>query len=494
MITFKDARRLDLNAQYFGVSEDSLMENAGKNFAEWLKTNIALKNKKILILCGTGNNGGDGFVIARYLSPNKNLNVLLADAPSKIRTPLAFKNYNELLRKNIKVQTIDDIDVHLKKADLLIDALLGIGISGELREPYKSLVEKINELKISKAEKLTIVSVDVPTGLGATPSIKPDITLTFHDIKEDMSEHNSGKIVILPIGIPENAEKFVGPGDFLYYPVPEKSSHKGDNGNVLIIGGGPYTGAPVLSALAALHVGADLIYIATPEEVRPIIAAYSPDLITVPLKTPLNHPENLKKLTNLRDKVDVLLIGPGLGDASDTLEGIIEIIRYWKGKVVVDADAIKGVSLSKECIKGNNMLITPHRGEFLILTGKKPAMNPDEPENDKNLIMEEARKLGVALLVKGVVDVITDGKKIAYNRTGNPGMTVGGTGDVLAGLCAGLISKDLDIYTSAKLAAFLNGYTGDRIFAECSYGLTASRLVEAIPRTLTGILKNVGVL
>ncbi len=187
--------------------------------------------------------------------------------------------------------------------------MLGIGLLGELRNPYSIIVEKIN----SQKEK-TIISVDVPTGLGTNLAIKPDFTVTFHDSKETMNKENSGEIHIVDIGIPKKSIDYVGPGELnVYYPRPKKQSHKGENGSVLIIGGGPYVGAPALAGLAALRTGADLVYIATPKSSWQAIASFSPNLIVKGLNSEVLTPGDIPTIREIVNKCDAVVLGPGLG-------------------------------------------------------------------------------------------------------------------------------------------------------------------------------------
>ncbi|MDD5503454.1 MAG: NAD(P)H-hydrate epimerase, partial [Candidatus Thermoplasmatota archaeon] len=234
MLTLKEARALDLNAQSLGKTAEEMMETAGNAVAE-----VALKEfpkaKKILIFCGAGNNGGDGFMAARHLKKEgKNVEVILAEAPEKIRTAESRRNFEKMYGAGVKFSEFDAKKKY--DCDLMIDALLGFGTVGELKEPYKSYVLAMNKSGIP------ILAVDIPTGLGNAGAIKPKATVTFHGEKEGM-KGKSGKIVIADIGIPAEARDFVGTGDLkVFYPIPKSDSHKGDNGVVLVVGGGPYTG------------------------------------------------------------------------------------------------------------------------------------------------------------------------------------------------------------------------------------------------------------
>ena len=220
MISILDAKALDGNAEHLGISVESLMENAGKELAEIISNKFP--SKKVLFICGTGNNGGDGFVAARYLS---------ADATfiKEPKSPLAIKN-----SKKIKIEPYSDSLI--ERYDVIVDCLLGTGIDKDIKGEYARCIEGINQ-----SGKM-IISCDVPSSLGTNCAVVPDITVTFHDIKEGMNESNCGTIIIADIGIPSEAYDRVGPGDMVRYPKSGDNSHKGQNGRLLVIGGGPYIG------------------------------------------------------------------------------------------------------------------------------------------------------------------------------------------------------------------------------------------------------------
>lgn len=351
MISEKEVKVLDRNSEYYGVSILQLMENAGKGVAEFVHSTVKNTKKNILIFCGTGNNGGDGFVVARYLAQYYNVSVFLTG--TDIKTEIAQKNYHKLRTYEVKIYTsFNDIDALLADHDVIIDALLGIGLSGELKEPYATIVQKITATK-----KKLIISVDVPTGIGTKRAVKPDHTITFHDIKEGMTKENSGEIHVVDIGIPQDAVTYVGPGELsVYYPRPAKKSHKGDNGIVLVIGGGPYIGAPALSGLAALRTGVDLVYIATPKRSWNSIAAFSPNFIVKDLNTDILTTEDLPIINELLGKCTAVILGPGLGSSKETETAIIPIVKKIieeKKPLVIDADAIKPIGEHITLIKNS---------------------------------------------------------------------------------------------------------------------------------------------
>ena len=498
MITGKEIRVLDRNSEYHGVPTSTLMENAGKGVANFISKQLRQRN--ILVFCGTGNNGGDGFVAARYLAKNYNVTVFLAGKEKEIRTDISKDNFKKLKKLKIKIYDINSlkmVDKILHKTDVVVDSMLGVGLSGNLREPYLSLVKKINNTK------KTILSVDVPTGLGCDVSVKPSHTITFHDIKKGMNEKNSGKIKIVDIGIPKKAVDYVGPGELAaYYTIPKEDSHKGDNGRVLVIGGGPYIGAPALSGLAALRTGCDLVFVLTPKRVARAITSFSPLLITpdrlakdIAMLSPNLIVRELSRedrvvaedfgiLEEYIPKVDAVIIGPGLGSDKSTKAAIERIIlRCAKRnkKMVVDADAIQVVGKKPVIIRYSSTVITPHAGEFKDLTKVKLDRNL---LNRKKKVEEWAKRLGITILLKGPVDVISNGVRTKLNDVHNRAMTVGGTGDVLAGIVGGLLSKGVEPFNAAMIGAFLNGSAGNVAFEKKSYGLVATDIIDEIPDVL----------
>ncbi len=474
MITATEMRIIDRNAQHFGVSILDLMENAGKAVADAARREFSAAGKKILVVCGTGNNGGDGFVAARLLADEARVTVLLARSPDQIATEEARTNFSRL--KNVRViEGLDRSEGSMADADVIVDALLGIGAAGELREPYATLIREMN------ASGKPILSVDVPSGLGASPAVKPTVTVSMFDSKEGMSPENSGTIRIADIGIPAQVARTIGPGEFLIFPRPKAESHKGQNGSLLIVSGGPFTGAPALVAMGALGMGADLVHIATPALAAQVVASYSPNFIVHPLVGHRLLREDVEVILELASRADALAIGPGLGDSPGTLESVRAIIKAVDKPVVFDADAIRAVGQDTTVLAKKKAVATPHSREFVALTGK---MLPDSLDEKAKMVQEAARTLGITILLKGHVDIVSDGVRTKLNHTGNPGMTVGGTGDVLCGAVGGLLCKGVEPYDAARLAAFSNGYAGDLAFKAKSYGLTATDVADNLGRVL----------
>ena len=499
---FTEARVLDRNAMALGLRPEVMMERAGKAVADAVLRQMKGRGKTVAIICGTGNNGGDGFVAARLLRGDAKVRVVLVRSElyivsstmrmgrpqgagafdvefvktkNEVRDPAAKCNFDKLKGK-VPIYNWEDYD---GECDIVVDALLGVGAQGDVREPYLGCIKDLNAMR-----KPTL-SVDVPSGLGTRYAIKPKVTVTFHAIKEGMSAQNSGKIIVADIGIPEEAER-IGPGDLqILYPRPFKGSRKGQNGRVLVVGGGPYAGAPALTAFAALRVGADLAVVAAPEEAARAISSFSPNLIVKPLPGTSLRPSSVKECLDLAKSADAVLVGPGAGRSRETTEALAELLAECPKPLVADADALHALGKSHGILNGKSGILTPHSGEFAALSGKAP---PSELAGRGKAAARLSKTTGFAVLLKGPVDVATDGQTIKFNHTGNDGMTVGGTGDVLAGLCAGLLAKGAAPFEAARVAAFVNGTAGDLAFAEKSYGLVATDVLENVPKVLAKYL------
>ncbi len=263
-------------------------------------------------------------------------------------------------------------------------------------------------------------------------------------------------------------------------PKRKEDSHKGQNGKVLIIGGcDEIHGAPLLAGMAAMSVmriGVDLCVVCTTEKTGQAIKCYSPDLIVKKFSGKYLSKKHLKKILEENKKADVTLIGPGIGTRKETKQLVKELVKKCVGTIILDADAIK--ACAKTRFK-NHLLITPHEKEFEIFCGKKLGKTLKE----KIMVLkEESKKHNCTILLKGRVDVITNGEKVLLNKTGNAGMTVGGTGDVLAGICAGLCAKKIDLIKAAGIAAYVNGKIGEKLAKKQGYSFVASDFISELKK------------
>ncbi len=495
----------DYNCEYLGLSRLCLMESAGKSLAEEVGK-IAVytfaKPVKVVIFTGSGGNGGDGFVAARYLL-NRGYDVDIYMLKENIRSDDAKTNLEilenmkpRLSRLNIyNLKTLEDINscevAQSKDSEfVIVDGLLGTGIHGKLQTNIKRAIEIINE-----SNGITI-SVDVPSGMDPLTgeindlAVVPDYTISFHKIKtgvRDADEELVGGLVTADIGIPFEAEYFVNYGDFLRLKNRDSSSHKGNNGRLLVIGGSKdYSGAPAIAGMAAIGAGADLVYVASPQNAAEAIKSTSPDLIVKSLegdKLSLKHSDVILSLV---DNVDSVLIGPGAGIDEDTSKLFNILVTKIKKPIVLDADALKQVELS--LIKNReDIILTPHIFEFKSFFKVENDLKLDIDSYDFSKVDENItefqkiiRQIKGTVVVKGKYDLILSGKKFKINKSGNAGMTVGGTGDALAGISASLLSQGLSSFDSASLATFINGLAGDEAYNIKGNGFSATDLVSYI--------------
>ena len=484
-ITSTEMRVIDINSQYLGVPVIDLMENAGKGVADSIIEKTDVKNKKILILCGSGNNGGDGFVAARYLAENRaEVEVVLMGGKDRIRTSESQENWDKIIGdKEVSTKIFTSLDEISFEKDIIVDALLGTGVKGDLREPLRSVVENVNASKAFK------VSVDIPTGYDPTglskgQYVKADLVVSFHKAKRGLENFD---LIVKDIGIPDEAETFVGPGDLIANLRRRRDSHKGDNGRILVVGGSDlYYGAPILAALSALGSGADLSILAVPETNFDISRTYSLDLIVRKYAGQYLNTDSIENIIGLLDKCNVLLIGPGLGLRDETQKAVLNLLEKIKIPVVIDADGIKTLKGNLEVLEGVDAVLTPHEGEFKILTSKDLS---DDLEERKSSVIALAEELGVVVLLKSSVDIIASPSgKVKINVSGNPGMTVGGTGDVLSGLVAGFLAQGFGSFEAACCAAFVNGWSADSLQKLKGHAFTASDLVDDVPFAIKEIL------
>ncbi len=259
--------------------------------------------------------------------------------------------------------------------------------------------------------------------------------------------------------------------------------HKYDFGHLLVIGGSKmYSGSPALASISAYKTGVDLVTVASPKRAADIIATFSPNLITYPLDGDYVTTKNLPELLKLSQNKTAVVIGGGMERNKETFKLIRQFLKITKLPCVIDADAIYAISQNKGVVRGKNFVITPHLYEFFILTDEK-IENKSLNERIK-IVKKEALKLKTIILLKANTDIISDGRKVALNRTGNPFMTVGGTGDTLAGICGSFLAQGIDPFTSACVSAYINGKAGDIASLKFKQGFTASDLIKAIPEVM----------
>jgi NAD(P)H-hydrate epimerase len=476
------------------------MENAGGGIANYIRKIIPNEESKhiksIVVFCGTGGNGGDGMVIARHLYDTFNITVYLLGYPERISSLPARKNWESLqklpnLEKRVIRDSKDISKITWEKYDLIIDAILGAGLKYAPRNPHAFLIEKINE---HHDEKRQVWSVDLPSGLlsnGKLSSVVINADLIFALHKAKLGTQRLAETVVIPIGIPLDAIICSGPG-YLQIDSHSDLSHKGENGNVLLIGGSKsYHGATILSGLSILKTNIDLLTIACPEEISSVIRQGSPEFIVHPYKHSFLNQTIIPELITLAEKNDIVLLGPGLGNTPDVEEAVQLFIKKWlklqkKPGLVIDADALKFLKPVLSYLK-ENVIVTPHAGEYEILTGEKLSKTNNLGERI-NQVKKISKKYPLTWLIKGKVDLIALKGNLIQNHTGCAAMTIGGTGDVLAGITAGLYARLGRSFNSAIASAFWTGLTGEYLDSK-DVDFSSSKLIEQLPLVLDQIRK-----
>lgn len=494
-ITTDEMRTLEMNAEYLGVTHSILMQIAGREVARVIIDNEEVSGKSIVILCGLGGNGGDGIVAARYLDEvGAKVDVYLLGHEKTISNPDTLVNWN-ILKNLYRVQkstltTESDVKAckAIAKADIIIDGLMGFGLHSRLREPLLTAVKMINKSEAIK------YSIDMPTGIDSDTgdvhgdAVIADHTVSLHATKIGLTlaEKYAGTTHVVTIGIPREAAYTCGPGDLSYFSKPRKSSaKKGDSGRILVIGGSDvYSGAPALAGMAALRTGSDLVSILVPEPVVSAVREYSPNLMVTSLGTQFLEPSVVEIAMEMITKNDVVVFGPGLGLHPETIVAVDTIVRKiveLRKPLVLDADGLKAIAHSGIKMNPEHVVLTPHWGEL------KTIMYADlgDSENLENRIdraVDAAKQYNSIILLKGPVDVVADPLgNYRLNRTGVPAMTVGGTGDVLTGIIASMLSRHDNAFQAAAAGAFVSGMAGELAASILGDHLVATDCIEKIP-------------
>lgn len=478
-----------------GIPSQILMENAARSFVDILSEKV-IKQASIGILCGSGNNGGDGFAAARHLLSSGFRNVkILTTADTNKMSSETLQNYRICLKLNIEtihIQSIDDFNAHKCGFDCIIDALIGVGGNENLKGIVVDILKEVNNLNVIK------VAMDIPAGLNAdtgkshTDAFKAALTITMFAPKIGMFLNNGpdicGEIKVASLGFPFHfCEKYSSGIIYRREDVrkilkPRKNnSSKFDYGKVLILAGSEmYPGAAALAANAAVRAGAGLVYLASTFFDNSLF----PEVIRIKLKSDKDgfiDFSNKKLLEEYFEKCDAIAIGPGLGNAQDTIFLVKELIKkYNYKKIVLDADGLKAVS--KSDVFNNNLILTPHIYEFSKITGlTSENIKNDEYNHARNISLE----MKCIIHLKSVPSITSNGVKQALTINGNPGMASGGSGDVLTGIIVGLLGIGLNTFDAASLGAYLHAAAGDYyVKSHSQESLKAGDLIEQLAYVL----------
>jgi len=489
VVTSAEMREIDrITSEHFAVPSLTLMENAGSAVAEFSRRTyhgIHLFG----VICGKGNNGGDGLVAARKLhESNQQVRLLLLADPAELRGDAAA-NYERLPIKPVIAKSTDDLNSEAAQAvfasPVLIDAILGSGFRPPVTGLYAAAIEKIN------ATDAHVIALDIPSGAnsdvfgdqsGALARADAIVTFTRPRPAHVFGQLSSGPTVVAPIGSPDEAvrsslhlnvitAKDIAP---LIAPRP-RDSNKGMYGHVLVVGGSlGKAGAAAMAGFSALRSGAGLVTVATPRSTLPTVAGFHPELMTEPLEETSDGTISLKALESLRElaqKKTVLAIGPGVSRNEETAEVVRKLVAELRTAIVLDADGLnafegRAKDLNRREREGgaeapkNSLVLTPHPGEMSRLTGLSiPQIQRDRIQVARTFASEHQ----VILVLKGDRTIVAGPEGEAWvNTTGNPGMATGGTGDILTGMVAGMVAQNPQRAFEAVLCAVhMHGFAGD---------------------------------
>jgi NAD(P)H-hydrate epimerase len=511
VVTASEMREIDRETiQKIGILGLILMERAGLAVVSRIRELYG--KRKIIVICGTGNNGGDGLVVARNLhNEGWNVTVFLVSGPENFKGD-ALTQYRIALNVGVNIHSIRKLFMKpssvLRQHSVIVDAILGTGlkknISGEMAEV----------IKIINSSGLPVVSVDIPSGISTDNgqilgiAVKADSTVTFGLPKRGHflfpGAEFSGKLFIENIGFPQEmlqSEKI--PVELLdknfvsaLFPARKKYSHKGTYGHVLVVSGSTgKTGAALMTARACLRSGAGLVTLGIPESLAEVIQSHVVEEMTLLLPDKgdgtLSGKASRRILDFLDEKADVLAIGPGIGVSPQTIHLMQKLVRDSEKPLVIDADGINSLARGRDVLEKAKVpiILTPHPGEMSRLLNN-PQYTVQEIESDRiETALSFARKKKIYLVLKGVPTILaTPDGMVFVNSTGNPGMASAGTGDVLTGMISGFLGQTRDPLSSMILGVNIHGLAGDMAAAEQGqHSMIASDIIQKIPGALRSL-------
>jgi NAD(P)H-hydrate epimerase len=512
ILTADEMRRIDRETIDFGIPGRILMENAGRGAAQALIERFPGAGAgKIGVLAGRGNNGGDGFVIARHLSQRGiDVSVYLLSEASAVKGE-ALANLELLYRLEIPVieisdrKSFDSNQLSMRHRDIWVDAIFGTGLKSDIKGYIRDVILFINIMR------KPVLAVDIPSGIDSDTgqvcgeAVRSNVTATFGYAKAGHYLYPgaaySGKVEIVDIGIPKYIADRISPKQRLlrnetvrsYLRPRSGDAHKGGTGHLFIIAGSPgKTGAAAMTAMAAMRAGAGLVTVGLPKSLNPAVEPIILEAMTCPL------PENSEGFLS-EDSFDAIMhnltgkkcvaIGPGLGTDSSTKKLILEVLRSSSLPVVIDADGLNLLVGETSLLKKIKVpvILTPHPGEMSRLTGNTVELI----QKDRiSCARDFAREFKVNLVLKGAGTVIAhpDGN-VFINPSGNPGMASGGMGDILTGIIAGFVAQGYPADEAARIGVYLHGKAGDRLAESMGpFGFIASDILNAIPAQIGALI------
>jgi NAD(P)H-hydrate epimerase len=496
--TVEEMRTCDRRAgDEYGVADHVLMENAGEAVYYAILREIGVAGKRFAVVCGAGNNGGDGCVVARKLhSAGAEVSVYLLGAPKAFGASAGM--YYEMLEKSgagiVVDPSAEEVAAGLAECDVVLDGIFGTGVTREVGGRYREVIERIN------ACGKTVVAIDIPSGIGGDTgrvlgvAVAADLTVTFGLPKRGNllypgAEHG-GKLLVTQISYPPGLIESAKVGVEIVRPVPlpprEAAGHKGDFGDVLFVAGAAnYYGAPYLASLSLLKAGGGYSRLAAPRSVTPVVAGLAPEVVFAPQEETAEGSLALAaeaSLLELASSVDFVVCGPGLSLAGETQELVRKLAGAIEKPLLVDGDGLTAVASDIGILHGRAAatVLTPHPGEAARLLGCTTA---DVQADPIRTAQKCAARTGAIVVLKGAHSLVAlpDGS-VTINTSGNNGMATAGSGDVLTGTIAAMHGLGMELPDAVRTGVFLHGYAGDLAAQEAGKdGMTARDVLEALP-------------
>ena len=506
VVTVKQMQTIDRKAiQEKGIPGEFLMENAGRVAAEKIDRSFNVLGRNIAIVAGKGNNGGDGFVVARHLREQAGeIGLFLVGKVDEVKGD-ALVNLKRALEGGLRVrEVLDDGDLgefgeFLDSADIVVDSLFGTGLKGAVRGLPARVINRMN------SSMLPVVAVDTPSGMDSDtgtipgPCIGARLTVTmglpklgqlFYPGKEKVGELHVAEIgfprdLLESVETPYHMDSAADIAGML--PDRRPDAHKGDCGRVFIISGSPgLTGAACLAGNAAMRMGAGLVTVGTPRSLNPVLEVKLTEVMTLPLEETESgtlSPAAIEAILERVEGASAVALGPGISTHHETGTLVRKLLGQIDRPLVVDADGLNNIAGRLDLLRGRQAVITPHPGEMSRLIGKSISRIT---ANRLEIAGETAAEYGIYVVLKGAPTVIAcpDGP-VYINTTGNAGMASGGTGDVLTGLIVSLLGQGLGPGEASRVGVYLHGLSGDIALKKKGvYGLVAGDLIDRLPKAV----------
>ena len=510
LVTSELMRQIDRDTiEKHKIPSLELMENAGRGIAERLILQNIIDpsvDAKVVIFCGKGNNGGDGFVVGRYLhDAGIDLHIYFIGPADKLSSD-AKVNYKNALESGAAVFELKSISGFDSNYTHIIDAIFGTGFEGAPEGIASDIIAFINK------QNGTVISVDLPSGLNADngkhegEAVRADFTFTLglpkYGLYLSPGRELAGRVEVVPIGIPEKAiDKYKLPHQLITselvaskLPKRKPDGHKGDFGYLLIIAGSTgLTGAAELAANSSMRSGCGMVRVACPSTTQPVLAKKLTEIMTHPLpdvaKKGALALRSLGEIRQLALDYDALALGPGLGRNHETIELVQRFVADNEKPIVVDADGLYALGSNTDVLKKSKapMVLTPHAGEFKRLSGIDAPTDIFERFKFAHTFSKE---YGVTLLLKGSPTIIATPDGNCYlNPTGNSGMAKGGSGDVLTGIIASFMAQGMSVEDAAICGAYIHGLAGDfAADALTQRAMKAGDIIEYLPRAFQSLI------